>query len=440
MENEKGISKIERKKLYDEIWTMSVSGVAKKYDLNYAKLIETCRQENIPFPSSGFWTRKNLGKDISSEIIPLPESDHEYVSVILNGARIQRVKTIKKMEAVTREQENTYDITHVVNVEDSYLGIMDYLEEKERAKVIKEACSIKIVEGARLHPVLVKYKKAMADYRVRLKEAQSKPYYNPRHSKPDGEPAFFTDLSEDGVARTIAILNALYKVIETLGGSVNDDLSVKIHKDSVRFRFAEGQNKIKHELTKKEAQELVKYEDYLKHGGRWGSKPQIRQYDYIFNGKLRIVFGDKNYIRDNETQRLEDRLGDILIELYDKSEENRVERERREEVQRIREEEQRRKEETRKRRELEIQLTKELANKAEDYRIACDIRAFIKGAMESGNEEYSQEWIEWAGSKADWYDPTIAADDQYLGRREHGRSKEEKEIGKQERRSYGNWW
>ena len=45
-----------------------------------------------------------------------------------------------------------------------------------------------------------------------------------------------------------------------------------------------------------------------------------------------------------------------------------------------------------------------------------------------------------AGSKADWYDPTIAADDQYLGRREHGRSKEEKEIGKQERRSYGNWW
>ena len=115
------------------------------------------------------------------------------MSVILNGARIQRVKTIKKMEAVTREQENTYDITHVVNVEDSYLGIMDYLEEKERAKVIKEACSIKIVEGARLHPVLVKYKKAMADYRVRLKEAQSKPYYNPRHSKPDGEPAFFTD-------------------------------------------------------------------------------------------------------------------------------------------------------------------------------------------------------------------------------------------------------
>lgn len=52
MENEKGIIKIGRKQLYDEIWTMSVSGVAKKYDLNYAKLIETCKRENIPFPSS----------------------------------------------------------------------------------------------------------------------------------------------------------------------------------------------------------------------------------------------------------------------------------------------------------------------------------------------------------------------------------------------------
>lgn len=440
MENEKGIIKIGRKQLYDEIWTMSVSGVAKKYDLNYAKLIETCKRENIPFPSSGFWTRKNLGKDVSSEIVPLPESDHEYVSVILNGAKMQRVKKIREMEADTTKSDIASIDTIAVKEEDLYLGVLDYLEEKEREKVIKAACSMEIIEGARLHPVLIKYKKAVTDYRIKLKEAQSKPYYNPRHSKPEGEPAFFQDLSEDGVARTIAILNTLYKVIESLGGSINDDLSVKIHKDSVRFRFAEGQDKIKHELTKKEAQELVKYEDYLKHGRGWVSKPQIRQYDYVFNGKLRIVWGEKNYIRDNDSQRLEDRLGDILIELYDKSEENRIERERREEAQRIREEEERRKEAIRKRKELEVQLTKELANKAEDYRLACDIREFIKAAIATGKEEYSQEWVEWASSKADWYDPTVAADDPYLGRREHGKSKEEKEIGKQERRSYGSWW
>jgi len=440
MENEKGIIKIARKQLYDEIWTMSVSGVAKKYNLNYSKLIETCKQENIPFPSSGFWTRKNMGKDITSEIVPLPESDSDYVSVVINGAKLQGVKKIKETLNVTNNQEDkSVDIYPVTEV-DSYSRVLDYLEKDEREKVIEAACSMKIIEGARLHQVLVKYKKTMSDYRAKLKEAKSQPYYNPRYNKPDGEPVFFSDLSEEGVARTIAILNALYKTIESLGGSVNDDLTVTIHKDSVRFRFAEGQDKVKHEITKKEAQELVKYEDYIKHGRGWVSKPQIRQYDHVFNGKLRVVFGEKNYMRDNESQRIEDRLGDILIELYDKSEENRIERERREEAQRIREEEQRRKEEIRKRKELEIQLTKELANKAEDYRIACDIRSFIKGAMESGNEEYSQEWVEWARSKADWYDPTIAADDLYLGKREHGKSKEEKEIGKQDRRTYGSWW
>lgn len=35
MENEKGIVKLTRKQLYDEIWALSVAGVARKYNLNY---------------------------------------------------------------------------------------------------------------------------------------------------------------------------------------------------------------------------------------------------------------------------------------------------------------------------------------------------------------------------------------------------------------------
>ena len=43
MENEKGIVKLTRKQLYDEIWALSVAGVARKYNLNYGKLIATCK-------------------------------------------------------------------------------------------------------------------------------------------------------------------------------------------------------------------------------------------------------------------------------------------------------------------------------------------------------------------------------------------------------------
>ena len=57
MENEKGTVKLTRKQLYDEIWALSVAGVARKYNLNYGKLIATCKVENISFPSSGYWTK-----------------------------------------------------------------------------------------------------------------------------------------------------------------------------------------------------------------------------------------------------------------------------------------------------------------------------------------------------------------------------------------------
>ena len=61
------------------------------------------------------------------------------------------------------------------------------------------------------------------------------------------------------------------------------------------------------------------YNDDIKNH-RWASKPQIRKYDKVYNGKLRIVFGARSYIRDNDSEKLEDRLGDILVTLYEKAE------------------------------------------------------------------------------------------------------------------------
>ena len=252
-------------------------------------------------------------------------------------------------------------------------GILDYLDETERNKVLEYACNLQISQSTRLHKMLVQYKKNIADYKSKLKEAQSRPYYNPRHNKPENEP----------------------------------------------------------ELTKQEAQAFVKYNDDIKNH-RWASKPQIRKYDKVYNGKLRIVFGERSYIRDNDSEKLEDRLGDILVTLYEKAEENRIVREAREEAERKRVEEARCREENRQRKEQEIRLVKELVNKAEDYRIAKEIREYIQAMIDSGNEDITPEWIEWALKKADWYDPSIATEDEYLGKRQHEKSAEEKEKSLQD--------
>lgn len=371
--------------------------------------------------------------------MPLSGEGSILVDLPTNDSVVKRIKKIKVEEkkivqedlVVTQnepepEKKNEEKETVVVP---EMSGILEFLDEDERQKVLRVACSLEINENTRLHKALVQYKKQIAEYNAKLKNAQNQRYYNPSYDKPENEPDFFKEVSEDGIKRFMSILDELFKAVEKLGGSVNDDLSIKIRSDIVRIRVAEAKDKIKHELTKQEAQALLKYEDEIKRHS-WASKPQIRQYDYVYNGRIRIVFGEKSYIRDSEKEKLEDRLGDILISLYEKSEENRIIRERREEEQRKREEEARRQEEIRKRKENEIKLTKELANKAEDYHIACEIRAYIKAMIENGNEEATPEWIEWAFKKADWYDPTKDVEDEYLGKRDHGKNKDEKDLDK----------
>ncbi len=438
--------KISRRQLYDEIWQVSVAGVARKYNLNYSKLIAKCKEANIPFPSSGYWTRRKIGKDVTSEIVELPPSDIESVELLLSEVKLKKEKKAVSDNSLVIKEKSEADINSLVAVEKKFVefinkeeiessveydsSVLSFLNEDERLQVLNAATSLVISNKKKLHKQLINYKNSIIEWKRKEKSAQSKQYYNPKYDKPDNEPTFFSEMSNEIKPRAMQILDAIFCVVEKLGGEINEDLSAKIKNDTVRFRLCEGKNKIKHELTRQEARGLVEYNDKIKNN-KWSNKPQIKKYDYIYNGKLRIVFGEKNYIRDSKSEKLEERLGDILISLYEKSEELRIDREKREEEQRIQDEEDRRKKELLERKEKEIKRTTELTNQAEDYNIACQIRQYISAVEQEGNiDSKKEEWIEWAKKKADWYDPIIALSDEYLGKREHSKSKEEKDLDK----------
>ena len=426
-----------RGQMYAEAWKMSVAGVARKHSLNYSRLIKKYKEENIPFPSSRYWSRKNLGMDVSDEVVPLEGNPERKVSLITKNVVTKKEKehTFPEKEKETFEQagvkENQNHLT-----QDIPEGILSFLNEDERQLVWEKARSLKIEENTRLHSTIAQYKKRHNNYTLELKKAQEKPYYSPQVHKPADEPEFFKEVSEEGMKRGLAIINALYKAVEQLGGVIHDDLSVTIHYDRVNIRLAEGKDKINHELTKQEAKELVEYNERVKRYS-WTSKPRIRKYDYVYNGRLRILF-DSDYIRDNASRKLEDCLGDMLIALYNKSEENRIKREKREEEQRKREEERRLEEERRSRKETEVRKTIELENIADDYHTATKIRVLIQAMIDSGS--VSEEWAEWARKKADWYDPIISAEDELLGKREHGKNKEEKEKDMLNQINRYRWW
>ena len=98
MENKIGIIKLSRIQLYDEIWLLSVAGVARKYNLNYGRLIESCQKAGIPYPTSGYWTKKNFGKDVSSDIVPLKGDENLLVELATNNSEIKRIKKVKPEE------------------------------------------------------------------------------------------------------------------------------------------------------------------------------------------------------------------------------------------------------------------------------------------------------------------------------------------------------
>lgn len=459
---------LSRQQLYDEIWQVSVAGVARKYNLNYSKLIAKCREADIPFPSSGYWTKKNMGKDVSGEVVALPPADNENVELLLTEVKLEKKKKIilkEPIEEPTAEESDDgteEDLKKVaafmeekvkeIGVEDSSVPVLEtteesyfddtvllFLDSAEKKRVLQVASELSIRGKKRLHEQLIKYRSSITEWKRKEKEIRNQRGYNPRYNKMDNEPAFFNEISPESEQRAFLILDALFCAVEELSGKVDADLSMRVMADTVRIRIAEGQNKVKHELTKQEARELVEYNDQIKQG-KWASKPQIRKYDYIYNGKLRIIFGDGEYIRDSEKEKLEDRLGDILLRLYKKSDEARIQRERLEEERCKREEEARRREEIRKRKEDEVRRTKELLNQIEDYKIACEIRQYIAAVTQQKDiTPEVAEWIEWAKKKADWYDPIIAAEDEYLGQREHSKSKEEKDLDKINRERYHTW-
>lgn len=538
---EEQTTKLSREQLYNEIWEMSVSGVAKKYNVPYVELIKLCREKDIPYPPSGYWTQLKYGKAVSKT--PLPESSIIEVSLPANSVpkRTRRtaeptdvddgnkdtkivenldskVEAMEEKEVPVKQQvaeeldtpidnlttyrtvdgkQNVYNreklyeevwakpvvkvaaqygvsdvaihkickslnvpvpprgywpkiragakpkktplpktkgITEVVGtrtfegvkVSNAPVQPLAFLSEDERQQVLLAAQQIKILpENAQLHKKIIAYRSVVKEWNKKDRKPEGAQRSFKNYS--DRPPFLAGVISEDTLQRIYRILNTLFRQVESLGGSVNDDLSLQVRSEHVYLEVFEAQDEVKHQITRQEAKELLIYEDAERHH-TWASKPNIRKYDYVFNGKLRICIRKGRYFRDTNTVNIESRLGDMLIDLYEESEVVRLDREAREEAKRKQEEEERLRQERRKRYNEEVDRTIALTNMAQDYDTACKIRAFVY-ALESA-ENIDEEWINWAKKKADWFDPIIAKNDEVLGEREHEESEDKKVLKK----------
>lgn len=388
----------EREFLYKEVWELPVTEVAKRYQVSDVSISKVCQSLNIPTPPAGYWAKLRAGKPVTK--IPLPKSSKPVTKTGLRTG-IENKPQIKQKT-------------------------LAFLSEEERAIVLSVATQIRIPDkNAKMHPTIVAHRKTVMEWKKKRSEQEIKGW-NRRGMDP---PPFLADtVSEETLPRILHMIDALIKAIEPLGCSLTSDLKFVIIGRTVSLSVSEAKDEIKHVPTKDENMQLLKYEeDKRRHS--WASKPNIRKYDHIYNGRISLTIYNTRNFRDCKSYVVEDRLGEIMIELYESSDILRKERELREEAERKRQEEERRKEERRNRYNSEIDQTIALANLSDDYDTACKIRRYISAVEVSGNLDQKMiEWMEWAKAKADWFDPTIAREDEFFRKRDHKKNHDQKKL------------
>ena len=247
------------------------------------------------------------------------------------------------------------------------------------------------------------------------------------------QPKFIIDVSTEQLPRLYKILDILFSLFEQFGEVITDDLSIQISKDIISFEIIESKDTITHSLTKEEAQRLVIYNDEVKRRS-YVSKPKIPKYDYVPNGIFKIKLSNGKYIKDTKTIKLEDMIPETAILFYQCYFEIRNKREEYEKAQVIWEEQRRKAKELQDYINLEKVKTRDFLNILSDFKLANEIREFACVLKDIGKTD--EETLQWILNKANWIDPTISMEDDLLGKRDHHKSKEEKDAFLKETRHY----
>jgi hypothetical protein len=424
--------KFTREQLYREIWETSARQVAVKYKLNYSKLLKQCKAFDIPLPGGKYLYNKRQGLDTSSYITPLSGLKETEVEVDKQKTRVSQKKSMVLSE--NKKDEFEEDLGNKILFDKAtVLSSLEFLDEDKKNSIIEVFSSFEFRENKRLHKKVVAYKGRIATWNQRVKAAQSD-YYDPKYQRNDlTQPQFIKEVSQEQLPRLYRLLDTLCLVFEKIGEKITDDFKIQIVNDLVSFEIIESTDKVKHELTKKEAQELVKYNDERKTSS-YAFKPNIRKYDHIPNGLLRIKLSNGKYIKDTKSKQLEDMISEIVILTYQCYSEVRTNREAWEEKERVRQEEKQAARKLQEQINQEKEKTREFLNIISDYKLAKEIREFVDQVKE--NDEVAKESIAWMLAKADWIDPNISKEDKILGKRAHHKTEEEKDNDLRDRNYY----
>jgi hypothetical protein len=364
--------KIERQKLYDEVWSTPMLQLAKSFGISDRGLAKICERLNVPVPPRGYWRRKETGQDVSREPLPaLREGQRDYV---------------------------VYQRTIREDVDDP--EAREHQEFEKRAENRINVAS----PGSEIHPIATKIRSALE----KAKQSESGALMS------DGEWCSLLAVSKGALERSLLIIDALFRTFEARGFATafekeKKTASVEIDKVRVTFALEEVLDRKERELTP------AQQKDKIKNPWRY----RYPEYFKVPSGRLCLKITHPTWgvsrlsWTDGKRQRVEDRLNDFMAAVRNEAVEQLRMEKHWEEQKRKREEEERLAEERRKRRLAEQRklwgLLVESVNWQQSQQIRSYVEAIKRKAQQLGEsaqqDQELNDWIEWALRQADSLDP-----------------------------------
>jgi len=354
-----------REELYDLVWSKPVTHIAKEYGFSDSGIRKICKKINIPLPKSGYWSKVKHNKKVIKEKLPKQEENPNIVLVNSKSGKF---------------------------VDNAYLSEIT-LKKLE----IEKDTSLNLIVPNRLSKPH-KYISATKEYYKKIKVVEQR---GGRRSQLDSTDVIWMDVSNEIIPRALRLMNTLIEAFEKRNHKIyiNHVTKVEIYEQSYAFRLMEKSKRVKR---------------VNKYGGVSNDLVPIGELCF----KIDRTYPKKEW-SDTKTIPLEDRLLDIIVWLEIKAEKDR-QREIEYKIQcKIREEERKKEEEYRKLQAAELSKFESLLHTATRWHKSQYLRNYIREfeqyAIKTNTlDSEKEEWIAWAKEKADWYDPFIEKEVEYL--------------------------
>jgi hypothetical protein len=350
-----------RQELYDLIWSFPLLTLAKKYSITDVGLRKMCIRMCIPLPNYGHWMQVKYNKKIKKKNLP---KDYKGESEVTLRLREEGEGMLSPFVTLQRE---------IIKKEGDTLIVPEKLSKP--SKLITDA-----KESLTKDP--------NSDWR----------YKGLLYTKSND---LNISVTQANINRALRFMDTFIKVIE------NRNHKIITHTNSTILLIKDE----KVEIYLREKFKKVVYPEAQK----WPRFEFLPTGILMFSAK---VFTYDLFWQDGNLP-LEKQLARIIARIEIKTEETIKEKKEREEKREREREKKRIEEEKQKRKERELDDFVSLIKSSKRWHKAENLRRYIDEVEANSvrTKAYSDEvknWVSWARQKANWYDPFVLSDDEYL--------------------------